>query len=430
MKSHVDRVLRAAEARTERIAAYLRLAAVVYLALVLYLIDAPHPQAGTVLFGTLALYGVATLAALALSHIGYFRAWLPYVFTTLDMAMVLGLVAAIVGMLDLPLAQALRAPGAALVYMFLAHAAMRYRPGLVVYAGVIYVAGWSLLYWQFSGVGGDAVAPVQVLPLEVEFGRLVITLLVATTLFITVSRTRRLLLRSIVDARRSANLQRFVPEQVGDALAADGAASATGRRQPVVVMFIDIQGFTTMTEDMPPEEVTTLLNDYRRRVGAPVVERDGTIDKFVGDAVMAVFGVPQSRDRDAANALAAARAVLDAIDGWNRERQAAGAPAVDVGIGAHYGDVVAGVLGGDGRLEYTVIGDTVNTAERIERLTRATPTRLVVSSALLKAAGALPAGQDWQPLPPQSVRGRRQQVKCYAYRPKVSRLIGRSFAAR
>jgi adenylate cyclase len=128
-----------------------------------------------------------------------------------------------------------------------------------------------------------------------------------------------------------------------------------------------------MAETMKPNQRGAFLSEFRGRLAAPVFQNEGSIDKFIGDAALVVFGVPLPRPDDAARAVTCALQILDAIEQWSDERERAGLAPVKVGIGAHYGEVFAGALGDDQLLEYTVIGDTVNVAERLERLTRDEP---------------------------------------------------------
>ncbi len=137
----------------------------------------------------------------------------------------------------------------------------------------------------------------------------------------------------------------------------------------------------------------------------------GTVDKFIGDAIMAVFGSPIQRADDALRAVRCAVDILDAATEWSLEREQSGRTSVAVGIGAHYGEVFAGALGGEELLEYTVIGDTVNVAERLERLSREVGSPIVVSAALLQAAGRTDESAKWRCLPAQQLKGHRTPVE-------------------
>src|SRR6202049_4613783 len=136
---------------------------------------------------------------------------------------------------------------------------------------------------------------------------------------------------------------------------------------------------------LDPEAIVEFLASFRNRAMRAIEAHGGIVDKFVGDDVMGVFGVPIATSEDAANALAAGRALQAEIAAGNEKRRYAGRRPVSIGIGIHYGRVFAGVIEGGKRLEFTVIGDAVNTAHRIEELTKATGWPLLVSAELLEA---------------------------------------------
>ena len=153
----------------------------------------------------------------------------------------------------------------------------------------------------------------------------------------------------------------------------------------VCVLFLDIRGFTAMTRTRPADETVALLNDFFAEMIEIVDRHNGIINKFLGDGFLALFGAPLADPAAAANALAAARGMLDAVDAWNRDRPA---QALRIGIGIHIGEAVTGTVGSPRRKEYTVIGDTVNLAARLEQLTKETGSRLLVSDAGARDAAA------------------------------------------
>jgi adenylate cyclase len=167
---------------------------------------------------------------------------------------------------------------------------------------------------------------------------------------------------------------------------------------------------------MDPKELGGFLSEFRGRLSAPIFSHDGTVDKFIGDAIMAVFGAPLSHADDARRALNCARDMLYAAGRWSQEREKAGLPPVSIGIGGHYGEVFAGALGDEHLLEYTVIGDTVSVAERLERLTREFGSPLVVSARLLAAAGERIVDDRWVRLAAQTLSGHRAQIESFAMR--------------
>jgi len=161
---------------------------------------------------------------------------------------------------------------------------------------------------------------------------------------------------------------RYVPPAVAEQILAGGEPQAMlkGERRRVSVLFCDVRGFTTFAEETPPAEVFATLNSYFAVAVECIFRHGGTLDKFAGDNVMAVFGAPVPQSDDAARAVGCALDILAAVDGLSRQRAARGLPRLEVGVGIHCGVAVAGEVGTAERREYTVIGHHVNVAKRIE----------------------------------------------------------------
>jgi adenylate cyclase len=184
-------------------------------------------------------------------------------------------------------------------------------------------------------------------------------------------------------------------------------------------LFADIVGFTSMAELMMPEAVVRLLREYHERMTAPIFACGGTIDKYIGDEIFAVFGVPEATVEDAANALKCANMMLMALECWNEERETRGEPRLAIGIGLNYGPAVLGDVGSEHSFSFTVIGDTVNTASRLQRLTRGLETPLVVGDALVEAVNsggsntAAALASQLRDRGEQALRGRAGAVKIW-----------------
>ena len=198
-----------------------------------------------------------------------------------------------------------------------------------------------------------------------------------------VLRARRLVETQASTERERANLSRYFSPNMVDELAASDTPLGAVRRQNVAVLFADIVGFTGMSETRSPEQVIALLRGFHGRMEAVVFAHGGTLDKYIGDAVMATFGTPQTGPQDAIDALACAAAMADAMAAWNLERMAKGDAPVRAGIGLQYGPAVLGDTGGAHRLEFAVIGDTVNVASRLEHLTRPLDATIVAGGDLV-----------------------------------------------
>ena len=185
------------------------------------------------------------------------------------------------------------------------------------------------------------------------------------------------------------------------------------RRQPVGVLFADLVGFTSMAEDMTPEEVMAMLRDFHGRMEAEVFRHGGCLEKFIGDALLATFGVPNIGPRDATDTLACARGMLAALKTCPQERTAGGLAPMRMGLGLHYGPVVAGDIGSQRSMAFATVGDTTNVTSRLQSLTRDLGATIVVSAALVEAvrreSADLAVLDGLMSQGPHSLRGRRRR---------------------
>lgn len=182
-------------------------------------------------------------------------------------------------------------------------------------------------------------------------------------------------------------LGKVVSPEVATELLEKGIALG-GEEREVTVLFSDLRNFTSMSEALPPQEMLGILNNYFTRMSGIVEKHGGVVDKYVGDALMALFGAPIAKEDHVDRALKTAIEMTEALDELNRDWQKRGLPKIEVGIGINTGIVIAGNMGSETRLNYTVIGDGVNLASRLEGLTK-TPeyqTRIIISGATLARA--------------------------------------------
>jgi adenylate cyclase len=206
-----------------------------------------------------------------------------------------------------------------------------------------------------------------------------------------------------------SNFQRyFTPDLARQIAGQEGEIQLGGSKRQVVVLFSDIRGFTSLSERMSPDEIASLLTDYFTEMVEIVFEHGGTLDKFMGDALMALWGAPLARDDDADRATQAALAMQRALAALNERWLGQGRPPLSIGIGINAGEVFAGNIGSARRLEYTVIGDAVNTAARL--CSEAGPGEILIAEPLYAALRRPPPVSALTPWP---LRGKAQPVPVY-----------------
>jgi len=208
---------------------------------------------------------------------------------------------------------------------------------------------------------------------------------------------------------------RYVSKDVYDQLVANPSLAALGgSRRHMTVLFSDIRGFTTMSEKGTPEDVVGQLNHLFTRMVAVVFDHRGTVDKFVGDMIMALYSAPLDDDDHAEHAVQTALAMIRTLQDLNTEWAASGKPQLDIGIGINTGEMIAGNVGSESIMSYTVIGDAVNLGARLESLNKDYGTRIIISEATRRA---LKGRYDIHPLGDVIVKGKSQPVAIYEVRP-------------
>lgn len=285
------------------------------------------------------------------------------------------------------------------------------------YAFLIALAALSLEEWQIvvAAIAGTVCEEaLQQLAGVGPGGRVATVLLLANTAAVCSYATRRTI-RLVHDVahehRQRERLGRYFSPAVAEHLLAAGGDGARGETREVTILFSDIRGFTSLSERLSGTEVVSLLNDYHERMVEAVFALGGTLDKFIGDGIMAYFGAPLRQDDHAERAVRCALLMLEELQRLNADRAARGEKALRIGIGIHTGDVVVGDVGSARRREYTCIGDAVNVAARLEQLTKRHATPIVVSDATRRRVGAT---ITFAPLGGLVVRGKAEPVECHA----------------
>jgi adenylate cyclase len=212
--------------------------------------------------------------------------------------------------------------------------------------------------------------------------------------------------------RIQAAFHRFTPQAVVEDIIRSGVSTHSERRE-VTVLFADLVGFTAMSETLDPEVLAPLLNGYFRAMSDAISENRGHVSKFIGDGILATFGVPGRNPWQALDAVAAAVAMEAKLEEYNQLLRERSLPELRLSIGIHRGEVVAGIFGSSHLMEYTVLGDTVNTAARVESLTRTHGEAILVTQAVVDR---LDERFVLAAMPPASVKGKSEPLVTYAVR--------------
>jgi len=429
MEPSIQQLLLEAEREAQRLSSYARMAMALVLAIgfVVLIEQSASPLMVVSALGAMACYFVIGFISLLLSGSRVFRPWLAGSLTALDMSVYAFALLGVLRAVDLPPSQFEAVPPFLLVFVLITLSGLRYTPvgvaivlsvGTLVGLSVLLAGweGWLAGWWDAPGLQGSPILFAS----GANLMRLALVAITALLTVVTVQRSRKLLIRAIEMTQHTSNLSRYLPRRIADMLVAQGlAALSRGHTQQAAILFADVRGFTALSERMEPAAISRMMTELRGIQGQVVEDHGGVIDKFIGDCAMAVFGVPEPGPIDAANAVTAALAMLKAVSAWNTRRVGEGLPSINLGIGIHYGEVFAGAVGDETRLEFTILGDSVNVAERVERLSRQLDSSLVITDAVLEAANV--ERDDWEAMPPMAIKGRTAVVRIFRLRKDIDK---------
>ncbi|MEM7404860.1 MAG: adenylate/guanylate cyclase domain-containing protein [Pseudomonadota bacterium] len=399
----LDVTFKRAEEQGLRLAIIGRLVALVLMALWFGVSRSFEPERAAGFLGLLGAFAVLGIVHYALIGSRLDRAWVKYFFITVDLLVLTSLVVTqpMYPGLDLPQVVSYRNPNFPFYFVLLGIAAFSFSPGLVLWTGCVGAAVWLGGYFWVVQDMPDVINWVDLptnptreqfdaLFLNANFGgqgsrvqEAVAFVVVAVLIALVMARARTIVRQQIVAERERAEVSqlfgRYVPPVITEALIADRGALAPVERE-ASILFIDLAGFTAMTERVGPTGTMGVLNEYFDVVSRIISERGGIITQFQGDAVLATFNVPLD---DPDHARHAVEAALEAADAVNARTFAGEQLSIRAGIAL--GPVVAGSVGGAGRESYTVHGDTVNLAARLEAMNKEHGTHLLVSAAVAEA---------------------------------------------
>ncbi len=358
---------------------------------------------------------IVGLLAVFVSTPGRWRPWMAYVFVTVDAMLIGASMFTALKQAGLDGGFIAATPPAAAVPVMFCMGSLRPRPRVQYYATALH-ASIVLFIVQWHGGLLNALEERDAKNLsryfELPANALRFALLVAAGLTVAfgASRTRALLKKSVRETQRRKALTRFLPAEIAPLVANQRfGVLRKGQRRIATVMFVDIRDSTARAEQLDPERLSVFISSFRRRVMRATEANHGIVDKFIGDGALVLFGVRDEDANGAREALDCARQLLALVERWNAKRRFD--PPLRVGIGIHTGEVYVGVVGDERRLEFTVLGDSVNVAARLEQMTKEVGAPLLVSETTLEAAGIL---EGWRIVTDEPLRGRSGEIAVLA----------------
>ncbi|MEQ9812899.1 MAG: adenylate/guanylate cyclase domain-containing protein [Azospirillaceae bacterium] len=381
LPDRVRQAIRRQEERGEIVIGWVQLAVVVTFG-VLYSLVPRAEGAGMLMLQpvplALALYTAFTLLRITLSYRRFIPGWFVILSILVDMGLLMGLIWSFHVQYGQPASFYLKSPTLLYVFIFIALRALRFQPVYVLISGLTAAAGWGvMLLFALLSDGGTGMVTrnyVQYMTdnailLGAEFDKIISILVVTLILTVALARARRLFVAAMRDEEATRDLKRFFAPEVAQAITgADRAiAAGEGELREAAVLVVDLRGFTALAERLPPGAVLRLLAEYQARLVPVIGAQGGSVDKFLGDGIMASFGATRQSETYAADALACVEALMDELARWREERRAHGHEPLDVGMAVATGPLVIGAVGDGDRLEYTVIGEPANLAAKLEK---------------------------------------------------------------
>ena len=384
---------------TERLIGWIQLAVVLTFA-TLYAVSPktfPAGQTFQPVPWVIGAYAVFTLLRLVLAYRISLPGWFLILSIVFDMALLFGLIWSFHIQYEQPASFYLKAPTLLYVFIFIALRALRFEARFVIAAGIAAAAGWMLMVLYVITVDPsdnmitrDYVAYMtsNSILLGAEFDKMVSILMVAAILGVALTRGRALLVRSVAEGAAARELSRFFAPEVAQRIrgAEKEIAVGGGELREAAILNLDLRGFTRFAKTQSPDEVMGLLAEYQHNMVRVIQDHGGSIDKFLGDGIMATFGVSDHSESYAADSLRALeRAVALGAD-WTAAKRAEGIPCPAVNGAVATGRVVFGAVGDATRLEYTVIGDAVNLSAKLEQHNKALGSRALTDAATFDLA--------------------------------------------
>jgi adenylate cyclase len=339
-------------------------------------------------------YLAFTFMRLLVSYRRRLPGWLLAASVAADVALVVLLIWSFHIEYTQPPSFSLKAPTLLYVFIFIGLRALRFDARYVLLAGATAALGWLALIgyvvsYDTGGMGHAAITRNYVTYLTsnsiligAEFDKIISILIVTLVLAVAIWRARGLLVKSVAEQAAASALSRFFAPEIAERIrgAQREIRAGQGQAREAAILTTDLRGFTKLSMSLEPDAVMALLIDYQKRL-VPIIQRHGgAVDKFLGDGILATFGCAVPSETYAADALRAALEIEAAADNWADAREAAGLAPVAVGVAVTTGRVIFGAIGDESRLEFTVIGDAVNLAAKLDKHSKAEQVRALTTA--------------------------------------------------
>jgi len=325
----------------------------------------------------LSLFAILVFLRLYFALTQQLKSWFIGLSTIAEMVVLMGTIWAYHIQFEQPAMIYLKHTALLYVFTLIALRTLRFQAIWVVFSGITAVICWLILVGYALYTAGDnsvtwdyvTYATTGQIFLRSEFDKILSIVIVTGILAVTLFRGRRILINSVSQTQATADLSLFFDTDVAKRITGDhqGVMVGQGELRHAVILFTDMRGFTIAAATMSPSELIALLGEYQHLLVPIIQQHGGNIDKFLGDGILASFGAVNPSATYAADGFKAVDAIMKAVEGWEGARKKAGLIAPGVGAGLAVGEVIFGVIGDDKRLEYTVIGDAVNLAAKLEK---------------------------------------------------------------
>ena len=368
----------------------------------------------------LSAYFVFTCLRLWMAYKTSLPMWFLIISIIMDMALLLGLIWSFHIQYMQPASFYLKAPTLLYIFIFISLRALRFEPGYVLLSGIIGSAGWLLLMmYAVFGEPENAVITRNYIEyltsnsilIGGEIDKIMSIMVVTIVLTVAIGRARGLLIQAIVESSAAKNLSHFVPESVAAQIATSEASllKQTETRE-ASILFSDLVSFTSISEPLTPEQLITLVNEYSLLIDAPIKRNKGVIISRVGDAFMATYNLPSSNDDHAAAAIASALEIQALLS----KHEFSNGIKLKARFGINTGNVVGGYIGTPDNLDYTLYGDNVNIAARLENLNKQHGTTILVAERTVELAGNR---FNFQSKGSEVLRGRQASINIFTASP-------------